>query len=78
MLKITLPDVLKVLSFIVYHVVRPPSYLIMTVFTGLFFWFLWQDVQGKHPYPQHFTVVYLAVLICMSASNLLRKSRWFR
>lgn len=50
---------------------------VLHLFTALFLFFLVMDYSGARPYPQYFTVVYLAVLAGVSASNLLRRSRWF-
>ena len=67
----------QIIKNIIYHIVRPPAYLILTIFTCHFFYFLWRADLGIKEYPKEFTLVYLFTLVCISLSNLLRRSRWF-
>ncbi len=68
----------KIFSTILQHIVNPPSYLILTIFTCVFFVLIGREVLGFGIYPVAYTPVYITVIIGTSLSNLLRKSRWFR
>lgn len=63
-------------------IAKPPLRLftaanILMLFTAQAIAFIWLDYLGVKPYPQHYTPIYFAVLAGVSASNLLRRSRWF-
>ena len=55
---------------------RPSAHAVLTVFTYVFLSLIVLHVLGVIVYPVEFTAAYITVVICTSASNLLRKSKW--
>jgi len=71
-----LPKIVSALKRGLSAIFFPPGYVVLSAFTYLFFWLLWRDVVGEKPYPEYFTSVYLAVIVGVSLTDLLKRSRW--